>query len=75
MQAKQLRMVMCLETAEKFYFTAQTNRQAMECMLYTLNLRDKDSNATIGAVGRCYSMVHGGKTYTCLSDEYYGGKI
>lgn len=58
--------VLCLDDGKKYYFDAFSGFEAINKMLYTLNLSYKDSNAKIELCnGRTWSLTHNGKTYSC----------
>lgn len=58
--------VCCLDDAKTFIFTADSPRDALEKMRYTLDLERKDTNAKIKATnsGMHLYMDHSGKTYS-----------
>lgn len=59
-------MVFCLDTNEEFYFVADNGEDAINKMLYTLNVSHTDKNAKIQLINnRTWSLVHNGKTYGC----------
>lgn len=62
-----MKEVFCLDDGMKYYFATDDSHQAMNSMLYTLNLMNLDKNAKIELLnGRTLSLVHNGKTYSCL---------
>lgn len=64
-------MIKCynLDTHQWLYFTARTPYEAMEKLLYTLNLKRKDTSAKIQLIGggRTLSITHNGETWSCLN--------
>jgi hypothetical protein len=58
--------VFCLDDGSEYLFSAASGYEAMQKMLYTLNLSHKDGNAE-GELcnGRSWSLKHNGKTYAC----------
>jgi len=58
--------VYCLDTQKVFYFDAATPYQAMEKLLYYLNLSHLDEDAKIQLVGkgRHLTVIHNGNTYS-----------
>lgn len=64
-------MIRCynLDTYQELYFTARTPYEAMEKLLYTLNLKRKDTGAKIQLLGggRTLSLIHNGETWSCLN--------
>lgn len=59
--------VLCLDDQKEYFVDAFNGREAMNKMLYTLDLSHKDSNAKIELCnGRTWSLTHNGKTYACL---------
>ena len=58
--------VFCLDDRSEYLFTATSGYDAMQKMLYTLNLVNKDESAKIELCnGRTWSLQHNGKTYAC----------
>lgn len=57
--------VKCLENGKQFWFVAQTAYIAINNLLYTLNLNNKDKNAVINKTtsGEHLYIVHHGNTY------------
>lgn len=64
-------MIRCynLDTHQELYFTARAPYKAMEKLLYTLNLKRKDTGAKIQLLGggRTLSLIHNGETWSCLN--------
>lgn len=59
--------VLCLDDQKEYFVDAFNGREAMNKMLYALNLYHKDSNAKIELCnGRTWSLTHNGKIYACL---------
>lgn len=58
-----------LDTHQSLYFCARTPYEAMEKLLYTLNLRKLDSETRIQLLGggRTLTIVHCGETWSCLN--------
>ena len=62
-----MKKVFCLDDNKEFLFSAKTSYEAMEKLIYCLNLSHQDNNAKIELCnGRTLSVVHNGKTYGCL---------
>lgn len=61
--------VYCLDTNEGLWFDAQTPHEAMEKLLYTLNLAHLDPEAHILELGggRTLTVVHSGRTWSCTT--------
>ena len=61
--------VHCLDTNERLWFSAQTPREAMEKLIYTLNLTGFDPAAHIHELGggRTLTVVHSGRTWSCTT--------
>ena len=61
--------VYCLDTNEILEFFAQTPREAMEKLLYTLDLTSFDPEAHIQELGggRTLTVVHSGRTCRCTT--------
>ena len=61
--------VLCLDDSKTLSFFAKTPYEAMEKLIYTLNLSRLDKNAKIELLGggRTLSVVHHGKTYGCVN--------
>jgi hypothetical protein len=59
--------VYCLDTNEGLWFDARTPYEAMEKLLYTLNLTRFDPDACILELGggRTLTVVHSGRTWSC----------
>lgn len=59
--------VFCLDDQSELHFFAKTPYEAMEKLIYTLNLSHLDKNARIELCnGRTLSVQHNGKTYGCI---------
>lgn len=58
--------VFCLDSGTWFSFTAASPRDALEKMLYTLNLSCRDASARIIANARTLSLMHCGLTYSVV---------
>lgn len=65
-----LRRVVCLDTGETLWFQARTAYEAMRKLLYTLNLKHQDDNASVNMTGSCQHlfMIHNGKYWTVRND-------
>lgn len=61
--------VLCLDTGKRLYFTAGTPMQAMNQLIYYLNLSEQDEFARVQLLGegRTLAVVHGGQTWSCLN--------
>ena len=59
--------VLCLDNGMEFFFNANNGYDAIQKMLYTLNLKCKDDNAKIELCNsRTWSLEHKGNTYACV---------
>lgn len=59
--------VFCLDDRRELNFFANSGYEAMQKLIYFLNLSHKDDNAKITLCNnRTWSVVHNGKTYGCL---------
>ena len=59
--------VVCLDDGTIMTFDASSGYEAMQKLIYTLNLSHKDDNVKIELYnGRTCVVVHSGKTYSCL---------
>jgi hypothetical protein len=62
-----MKKVFCLDDGTEYFFTAISSYNAMQMMLYTLNLKHEDKNAKIELCnGRTWSLTHDGKSYACV---------
>lgn len=62
-----MKKVLCLDDGKEFIFTAISGYDAIQKMLYTLNLKHEDKNAKLELCnGRTWSLEHNGKTYACV---------
>lgn len=61
-----IRKVVCLDTGEALWFQAHTAYQAMQKLLYYLNLKHKDDSAVVNMTGSCKHLftIHNGKYWT-----------
>lgn len=67
MKIPPMKTVLCLDDQTELHFSANSGYEAMEKLLYYLNLSHQDNNAKIELCnGRTWSVVHNGKTYGCL---------
>ena len=58
--------IFCLDDQRELSFFASSGYEAMQKLIYFLNLSHKDDNAKIELCnGRTWSVVHSGKTYGC----------
>ncbi len=59
-----------LDTHESAWFVKPTAHQAMEALIYYLNLRHLDTEAKILLCGggRTLSVTHCGETWGCIND-------
>jgi hypothetical protein len=55
-----------LDDKKEYLFTATSGYDAINKMLYYLNLGKKDPNSKIEKLRYCWSLTHGGKTYSAL---------
>lgn len=64
-----LRLVFCLDTGDELYFDARTPLEAMNKLIYYLNLSHKDDSAKVelSKTDRTLIVVHCGKTYGCVN--------
>lgn len=62
-------MVLCLDDGCEYYFSARTPYEAMQKMIYTLELKHHDPLAMINKTesGRCLYIEHDGKTYATVN--------
>ena len=65
-----LRKVVCLDTGEGLWFQAGTAYEAMQKLLYTLNLKKKDDSAKINITKSCLHLftIHCGQYWTVRND-------
>ena len=62
-----MKKVFCLDDGMEYFFVAISGYDAIQKMLYTLNITHKDTNAEIKLCnGRTWSLKHNGKTYACV---------
>lgn len=62
-----MRTIICLDDGRTYTFSTDNSYQAIKSMLYTLNLEHEDKHAKINLHnGRTWSLVHNGKTYSCV---------
>lgn len=61
--------VLCLDTGKCLYFTAITPMQAMNQLIYYLDLTKRDEFARVQLLGggRTLAVVHSGQTWSCLN--------
>ena len=61
--------VLCLDTGKRLYFSAGIPMQAMNQLIYYLNLskRDESARVQIPGGGRTLAVIHGGQTWNCLN--------
>lgn len=70
---KRLYHIICLDRPhDGWYFLAPTALQAMQSLIYYLNIShvDKESIVNMYGGGRTLSVTHNGLTYSCLNDWY-----
>lgn len=61
-----MRKVLCLEDRKEYYFDAISGYDAIQRMLYTLNIAHEDRNAKTDLCNnRTWCLTHAGKTYAC----------
>ena len=59
--------VLCLDDNVEYFFNTTSAYDALQKMLYTLNLKHEDKNAKIDLCnGRTWCLTHNGKTYGCI---------
>lgn len=59
--------VFCLDSGVEYFFSAISGYDAIQKMLYTLNLKQEDRNAEIELCnGRTWSLTYMGHTYACV---------
>lgn len=65
-----LRKVVCLDTGDALWFQAQTAYEAMQKLLYTLNLKHQDNDATINITRSCLHLytIHNGNYWSVRND-------
>ena len=62
-----MKKVFCLDDGMEYFFVAISGYDAIQKMLYTLNLKHEDKNAELELCnGRIWSLKHNGKTYACV---------
>lgn len=62
-----MKKVLCLDNGTEYLFDAASGYDAIQKMLYTLNLSCRDDKASIELCnGRTWSLTHDGKTYACI---------
>ena len=62
-----MKKVFCLDDQRELLFFANSGYEAMQKLIYFLNLSHNDDNAKIELrSGRTWEVVHCGKTYGCL---------
>ena len=62
-----MKKIFCLDDGRELSFFAESGYEAMQKLLYYLNLSHQDNDAKIELCnGRTWSVVHNGKTYGCL---------
>lgn len=69
--AKKLYHIMCLDKPRSgWYFLAPTALQAMQSLIYYLNISNVDKDAIVNMYGggRTLSVTHNKITYSCLND-------
>ncbi len=59
-----------LDTHQVLWFAKPTAYQAMEALIYYLNLSKRDKNAKIQLCGggRTLSVIHNGETWGCINE-------
>jgi hypothetical protein len=61
-----MKKVLCLEDGMEYLFDATSGYDAIQKMLYTLDIAHKDCKAKIQLCNsRTWSLEHNGKTYAC----------
>lgn len=62
-----MKRVFCLDDGMDYFFSAISGYQAIQKMLYTLNLEHEDKNAELKLCnGRTWTLKHNGKIYACI---------
>ena len=62
-----MKEVLCLDNGSKFIFAVSNGYDAIQKMLYTLNLKNKDDDAKVELCnGRTWCLEHNGNTYACM---------
>lgn len=63
----------CLDTGETLTFASHTPREAMESLIYFLNLHHRDENAQVSELGggRTLSVTHCGQTWSTTNTEVF----
>lgn len=62
-----MKEVVCLDDGTKYLFNVSNGEEAINKMLYGLNLYWKDADAKIELCNnRTWCLTHKGKTYSCL---------
>lgn len=62
-----MKRVFCLDDGIEYFFVAISGYDAIQKMLYVLNISHKDNNAELELCnGRTWSLTHYGKTYACM---------
>lgn len=62
-----MKKVLCLEDGSEYFFNAISSYDAIQKMLYTLDIAHKDHGAEIELCNsRTWSLRHSGKTYACI---------
>ena len=62
----QIIRVFCLDSGTWFSFSATSPHEALEKMLYTLNLSRRDDAAHITDNARTFSLIHCSLTYSVI---------
>lgn len=67
---RRTRIVYNLDTGEKYIFANKTPLEAMNAMIYTLNIREK-CNAVVNKTesGKVLYFVHKGCTYSTVNEK------
>ena len=62
-----MKKVICLDTGAEYIISSISGYDAIQKMLYTLNLKHRDDNAQLSLCnGRTWSLVHNGQTYAAI---------
>ena len=62
-----MKKVLCLENGNEYYFDANNGYDAIQKMMYTLNISHEDKDANIELCNnRTWNLTHNGKTYATL---------
>lgn len=60
--------VFCLDDQKKYFFNAESPLKALEKMRYTLDLKNKDTNAKIEEHSKTLALEYNSYTYAVLKE-------